>query len=111
MPHWGQIRRVIALWCVAALIFAIIAPDSLSFFPVYSDLVGGGTYSSDKIMAAFATTMQSTKLTPMTPKWVEVSRNKTVTQAMNSSVMKGQKTVEQATADAATEIEGILNSK
>jgi N,N'-diacetylchitobiose transport system substrate-binding protein len=85
--------------------------DSLKFFPVYSDLVGGGAYSSDKVMAAFATTMQKTKLTPMTPKWVEVSRNKTVTQAMNSSVMKGQKTVEQATADAATEIEGILNSK
>jgi N,N'-diacetylchitobiose transport system substrate-binding protein len=85
--------------------------DSLSFFPVYSDLVGGSAYADDKIMAAFATSMQKTKLTPMTPKWVEVSRNKTVTQAMNSSVIKGQKTVEQATADAAAEIESILNSK
>ncbi|MCG5451959.1 hypothetical protein [Micromonospora hortensis] len=62
-------------------------------------------------MASFATTMQNTKLTPLTPKWVEVSRTKTVTQAMNSSVMKGQKTVEKATADAAGEMEGILNSK
>jgi N,N'-diacetylchitobiose transport system substrate-binding protein len=85
--------------------------DSLNFFPVYKDLVSGGSYSSDKIMAAFATTMQSTKLTPMTPKWVEVSRTKTVTQAMNSSVIKGQKTVEQATVDAATEMESILNAK
>ena len=63
------------------------------------------------MMAAFATTMQNTKLTPLTPKWVEVSRTKTVTQAMNSSVMKGQKTVEKATADAAAEMESILNAK
>jgi N,N'-diacetylchitobiose transport system substrate-binding protein len=85
--------------------------DSLSFFPVYSDLVGSADYTDDKIMSAFATSMQNTKLTPSTPKWLEVSRTKTVTQAMNSSVMKGQKTVEQATADAAAEIESILNSK
>ncbi|MEV6812865.1 sugar ABC transporter substrate-binding protein [Micromonospora sp. NPDC051296] len=85
--------------------------DSLGFFPVYSDLVGGSGYADDKIMAAFATTMQNTRLTPLTPKWVEVSRTKTVTQAMNSSVMKGQKTVEQATADAAAEMESILNAK
>jgi len=84
--------------------------DSLSFFPVYKDLVGSG-YNDDKIMAAFAASMRSTKLTPMTPKWVEVSRNKTVTQVMNSSIMKGQKTVDQATADAAAEIESILNAK
>lgn len=85
--------------------------SSLGFFPVYQDLVAGDTYANDKVMAAFATTMQNTKLTPLTPKWVEVSRTKTVTQAMNSSVMKGQKTVEKATADAAAEMEGILNSK
>ncbi|SCL17459.1 N,N'-diacetylchitobiose transport system substrate-binding protein [Micromonospora nigra] len=85
--------------------------DSLGFFPVYSDLVSGGSYADDKIMAAFATTLKSTKLTPLTPNWVEVSRNKTVTQAMNSSVMKGQKTVDQATADAAAEMESILNAK
>ncbi|MFF5178036.1 sugar ABC transporter substrate-binding protein [Micromonospora sp. NPDC000316] len=85
--------------------------SSLGFFPVYKDLVAGDTYANDKVMAAFATTMQNTKLTPLTPKWVEVSRTKTVTQAMNSSVMKGQKTVEKATADAAAEMEGILNSK
>ncbi|PZG12661.1 sugar transporter [Micromonospora craterilacus] len=85
--------------------------DSLGFFPVYSDLVGGSGYADDKIMAAFATTMQNTRLTPLTPKWVEVSRTKTVTQAMNSSVMKGQKTVEQATADAAAEMESILNAR
>ncbi len=85
--------------------------DSLGFFPVYSDLVAGSSYADDKIMAAFATTMQNTRLTPLTPKWVEVSRTKTVTQAMNSSVMKGQKTVEQATADAAAEMESILNAK
>lgn len=85
--------------------------DNLKFFPVYSDLVGGSDYTSDKIMAAFATSMQNSKLTPATPKWLEVSRNKMVTQAMNSSVIKGQKTVEQATADAAAEIESVLNSK
>ncbi|MEV2238895.1 sugar ABC transporter substrate-binding protein [Micromonospora sp. NPDC049891] len=85
--------------------------DSLGFFPVYADLVAGSTYADDKIMAAFATTMQNTRLTPLTPKWVEVSRTRTVTQAMNSSVMKGQKTVEQATADAAAEMESILNAR
>jgi N,N'-diacetylchitobiose transport system substrate-binding protein len=85
--------------------------SSLNFFPVYKDLVAGGTYANDKVMAAFATAMQNTKLTPVTPKWVEVSRTKTVTQAMNSSVIKGQKSVEQATADAASEMESILNAK
>ncbi|WP_428964008.1 sugar ABC transporter substrate-binding protein [Micromonospora fluostatini] len=85
--------------------------DSLGFFPVYQDLVNGGGYADDKLMAAFATTIQRTRLTPLTPKWVEVSRTKTVTQAMNSSVIKGQKTVEQATADAAGEMESILNAK
>lgn len=85
--------------------------SSLGFFPVYKDLVSGGNYANDKVMASFATAMQNTKLTPLTPKWVEVSRTKTVTQAMNSSVIKGQKTVEKATADAATEMESILNAK
>ncbi|SCL22189.1 sugar ABC transporter substrate-binding protein [Micromonospora inyonensis] len=85
--------------------------DSLGFFPVYQDLVTGGGYANDKVMAAFAITLQNTKLTPLTPKWVEVSRTKTVTQAMNSSVIKGQKTVEQATAEAAAEMESILNAK
>ncbi|KXK63509.1 sugar transporter [Micromonospora rosaria] len=85
--------------------------DSLGFFPVYQDLVNGGGYADDKLMAAFATTIQRTRLTPLTPKWVEVSRTKTVTQAMNSSVIKGQKTVDQATADAAGEMESILNAK
>jgi N,N'-diacetylchitobiose transport system substrate-binding protein len=85
--------------------------SSLNFFPVYKDLVSGSTYANDKIMAAFATTMQNTRLTPVTPKWIEVSRTKTVTQAMNSSVIKGQKSVEQATADAASEMESILNAK
>ncbi|MEE3918154.1 extracellular solute-binding protein [Micromonospora sp. BRA006-A] len=85
--------------------------SSLGFFPVYQDLVSSGDYANDKVMAAFATAIQNTKLTPLTPKWVEVSRTKTVTQAMNSSVIKGQKTVEKATADAATEMESILNAK
>ncbi|SDZ26232.1 carbohydrate ABC transporter substrate-binding protein, CUT1 family [Micromonospora pattaloongensis] len=85
--------------------------DNLGFFPVYSDLVGGSRYRDDKIMAAFASTMQNTRLTPVTPKWVEVSRTRTVTQTMNSAVMKGQKTVDQATAEAASEMESILNAK
>lgn len=85
--------------------------SSLNFFPVYQDLVSGGSYADDKVMAAFATAMQNTKLTPVTPTWVEVSRTKTVTQAMNSAVIKGQKSVEQATADAATEMESILNAQ
>ncbi|HEX7746321.1 MAG TPA: sugar ABC transporter substrate-binding protein [Micromonosporaceae bacterium] len=85
--------------------------SSLNFFPVYQDLVSGGSYADDKVMASFATAMQNTKLTPVTPKWVEVSRTKTVTQAMNSAVIKGQKPVERATADAATEMESILNAK
>jgi N,N'-diacetylchitobiose transport system substrate-binding protein len=55
--------------------------------------------------------MQNAKLTPVTPNWIEVSRNKTLTQTMNSSVMKGQKSVDQAVADAAAEMETILNSQ
>ncbi|WP_249714363.1 extracellular solute-binding protein [Rhizomonospora bruguierae] len=85
--------------------------DSLKFFPVHGDLVSGGTYTSDKIMAAFATAMQNTRLTPITPQWVEVSRNRSVTQTMNSSVMKGQKTVDQAVKEAATEMDQLLNKK
>jgi N,N'-diacetylchitobiose transport system substrate-binding protein len=84
--------------------------DSLKFFPVYKDQLAGD-YASDKIMATFASAMQNAKLTPVTPKWIEVSRNKTITQTMNSSVMKGQKSVDQAVADAAAEMETILNSQ
>ncbi|WP_027660766.1 extracellular solute-binding protein [Salinispora fenicalii] len=85
--------------------------ESLGFFPVYRDLVGGDRYTNDKIMTSFATAMRNTRLTPLTPKWVEISRTRTVTQAMNSSVIKGQKTVEEATADAAAEMESILNAR
>ncbi|HEY3010225.1 MAG TPA: sugar ABC transporter substrate-binding protein [Micromonosporaceae bacterium] len=84
--------------------------DSLKFFPVHKDQLATD-YSSDRIMSTFAAAMQNARMTPVTPKWIEVSRNKTLTQTMNSSVMKGQKTVDQAVAEAATEMESILNSR
>jgi N,N'-diacetylchitobiose transport system substrate-binding protein len=84
--------------------------DSLKFFPVHRDQLATD-YSGDKIMSTFAAAMQNARMTPVTPKWIEVSRNKTLTQSMNSSVMKGQKTVDQAVAEAATEMETILNSR
>jgi len=83
--------------------------DSLKFFPVYQDLLAGGGYADDPIMGPFATAMQNPKMTPITPKWVEASKSKTITQSMNSAVLKGQKTVEQACADAASEMDKILN--
>ncbi|MEV4757960.1 sugar ABC transporter substrate-binding protein [Micromonospora sp. NPDC049559] len=82
----------------------------LKFFPVYSDLTSPDAYANDKLMAPFATVMQHTKSTPNTPKWVEVSRNKTVTQTMNSSIIKGTG-LDQAVATAATEMDQILNAK
>ncbi|MFC7545391.1 sugar ABC transporter substrate-binding protein [Plantactinospora sp. GCM10030261] len=83
---------------------------SLKFFPVYKDLTSPDEYANDPVMGTFATVLQDTKLTPITPKWVEVSRSKTVTQTMNSSIMKGTP-LDQAVSQAATEMEQILNAK
>jgi N,N'-diacetylchitobiose transport system substrate-binding protein len=84
--------------------------DSLKFFPVYKDLTSTQAYAGDKVMATFATVLQDTKLTPITPKWIEVSRNKSVVQNMNSSIIKGAP-LDQAVATAATEMDRILNAK
>ncbi|GAB3813608.1 sugar ABC transporter substrate-binding protein [Micromonospora zhanjiangensis] len=83
---------------------------SLKFFPVYKDLTSTDAYAGDKLMGTFATVLQDTKLTPITPKWTEVSRSKSVTQNMNSSIMKGTN-LDEAVGKAATEMEQILNAK
>ncbi|HEX6967517.1 MAG TPA: sugar ABC transporter substrate-binding protein [Micromonosporaceae bacterium] len=85
--------------------------DSLKFFPVYQDLLSGGGYAADPIMAPFAEAMRNAKMTPVTPQWVEVSKNRMLTQSMNTAVIRGQKTVEQATTEAAAEMDKILNAE
>jgi N,N'-diacetylchitobiose transport system substrate-binding protein len=85
--------------------------DSLKFFPVYKDLLAGGSYANDPIMAPFAEAMQNTKMTPITPQWVEASKNRQITQSMNTAIIRGQKTVEEATAEAAAEMDKILNAE
>lgn len=79
------------------------------FFPAYSDLLGGGDFQSDPVMAGFAKQLTMTKMVPLSPAWVEVDKNKAVLQNMVRKIMKGEQSVDAAAAEAATEMNKILN--
>lgn len=81
------------------------------FFPAYADLLGGDEFQSDPVMAGFAKQLTKTKMVPLTPAWVEVDKNKAVLQNMVRKIMQGEQSVDAATADAAAEMNKILNAK
>lgn len=80
------------------------------FFPAYADLLSGDDFQSDAIMAGFAKQLTETKMVPLTPAWVEVDKNKAVLQNMVRKIMQGEQSVDVAAAEAAAEMNKILNA-
>lgn len=80
------------------------------FFPAYSDLLASSDFQSDAVMAGFAKQITMTKMVPLSPAWVEVDKNKAVLQNMVRKIMKGEQPVDAAAAEAAAEMNKILNS-
>jgi len=75
-----------------------------SFFPGQKSLLDKVTGSSDELVAPFAKQMKDGgQSVPVTPLYGKVQAKKTIS-AMLQSILSGQKTVEQATADAAAEM-------
>ena len=84
------------------------AADS-SFFPGLKSLVNKIGESSDPLVTPFAQQMnEAGKSVPVTPAYGAVQGKKTVP-AMLQSILSGQKSVDQATSDAAAEMTQVMN--
>jgi len=77
--------------------------------PNYPDALAA--YASDPVNAAFAETFKVAKGFPADPQWAEANDTKAVLQNAARSVIQGKKSVDQALADANTELESILNAQ
>lgn len=81
------------------------------YFPGETTALDASVASADEITQAFATQMVDGGASlPVTPKFGAVQAKKT-TNTMIQSILSGEKTVEQASADAAAEMTDILNQK
>ncbi|MFT2815314.1 sugar ABC transporter substrate-binding protein [Leifsonia sp. A12D58] len=81
------------------------------YFPGETSALDATVAGADEITKAFATQMVDGGASlPVTPKFGAVQAKKT-TNAMIQSILSGEKTVEQASADAAAEMTKILNEK
>ncbi|HEY9424891.1 MAG TPA: sugar ABC transporter substrate-binding protein [Microterricola sp.] len=81
------------------------------YFPGETTALEATVASADEITQAFATQMVDGGASlPVTPKFGAVQAKKT-TNTMIQSILSGEKTVEQASADAAAEMTDILNQK
>ncbi|WP_341273521.1 sugar ABC transporter substrate-binding protein [Microterricola gilva] len=81
------------------------------YFPGETTALDATVASADEITKAFATQMVDGGASlPVTPKFGAVQAKKT-TNTMIQSILSGEKTVEQASADAAAEMTAILNEK
>jgi N,N'-diacetylchitobiose transport system substrate-binding protein len=77
--------------------------------PNYPDALA--SYASDPVNAAFAETFKVAKGFPADPQWAEANDTKAVLQNAARAVIQGKKSVDQALADANTELESILNTQ
>ncbi|GAB3262234.1 sugar ABC transporter substrate-binding protein [Arthrobacter pigmenti] len=85
--------------------------EETNYFPGTESLLAESINSDDPMVKPFATQMVEAGTTvPVTPKFGAVQGKKTVP-AMLQSILAGDKTVKQATSDAAAEVEEILNGK
>ncbi|GAA3289380.1 sugar ABC transporter substrate-binding protein [Arthrobacter citreus] len=81
------------------------------YFPGETSALDATVAEADDITKAFADQMvEAGAALPVTPKFGAVQAKKT-TNTMIQSILSGEKTVEQATADAASEMTAILNEK
>lgn len=84
--------------------------EATSFFPGVDSLLADAQASDDPLVQPFARQMvEAGASVPVTPAYGQVQARKTV-QAMLQSILSGAKTVEQATADAAAEMDETLGS-
>lgn len=77
--------------------------------PLYPDALA--EYESDPTQKAFADTFKVAKGFPADPDWAEANDTRAVLQNAARSVIKGEKSVDTALADANTELEEILNKQ
>lgn len=88
--------------------FASQWAEATSFFPGIDSLLAEAQASDDPLVQPFARQMvEAGKSVPVTPAYGQVQARKTV-QAMLQSILSGAKSVEQATADAAAEMDETL---
>jgi N,N'-diacetylchitobiose transport system substrate-binding protein len=77
--------------------------------PLYPDALA--EYESDPTQKAFAETFKVAKGFPADPNWAEANDTKAVLQNAARAVIKGEKNVDTALADANKELEEILNKQ
>ena len=83
--------------------------EQSGYFPGQASLLEDTMSSDDPLVAPFATQLvEGGASVPVTPKYGAVQAKKTTNTAIQA-ILSGQKTVEQATADAATEMNEIMN--
>jgi len=83
--------------------------DQTGYFPGTKSLLQTSMESADALVKPFAEQMvDGGGALPVTPKFGAVQAKKT-TNAMIQSILSGQKTVDEATADAAAEMNDIMN--
>jgi len=77
--------------------------------PLYPDALA--EYASDPTQKAFAETFKVAKGFPADPNWAEANDTKAVLQNAARAVIKGEKDIDTALADANAELEEILNQQ
>ncbi|MBM7505856.1 sugar ABC transporter substrate-binding protein [Agromyces aurantiacus] len=83
--------------------------EQSGYFPGQASLLEDTMSSDDPLVAPFATQLvEGGASVPVTPKYGAVQAKKTTNTAIQA-ILSGQKTVEQATADAAAEMDSIMN--
>jgi N,N'-diacetylchitobiose transport system substrate-binding protein len=91
--------------------FASEWASQTGYFPGLNSLLEPAQKSDDPLIKPFATQMvDGGASVPVTPQFGAVQAKQT-TNAMMQSILSGQKTVAQATTDAAKEMDSILNGK
>ncbi|WP_350348983.1 sugar ABC transporter substrate-binding protein [Agromyces sp. G08B096] len=89
--------------------FAEAWAEQTGYFPGQTSLLEQTLESDDPLVTPFATQMvDGGASVPVTPKFGAVQAKKTTNTAIQA-ILSGQKTVEQATADAAAEMNQIMN--
>ncbi|WP_017572359.1 sugar ABC transporter substrate-binding protein [Nocardiopsis halotolerans] len=89
--------------------FAMRWAEETGFFPGVTDRVDAFSASADPILEPFAVQLsEASRGVPVTPAWGQVEAQKVLV-GMQQDILNGEATVEEATADAANEIERILN--
>jgi N,N'-diacetylchitobiose transport system substrate-binding protein len=91
--------------------FASEWAEQTGYFPGQTSLLSDSTESDDPLVKPFAEQfVDGGASLPVTPKFGAVQAKKT-TNAMIQAILSGSKSVDQATTDAAKEMDDIMNGK